>query len=243
MPVRIGLTGCLLPRYQSASTASPMSKSYLPTDRAGQIEWHNNFVTEFPKVGEKLGFSQAEIANAVNDSKYAAHILKMLGSEIESNPNHPGFAVLEGQSSGDFVDLHAGAGAPPAVRPGIDTRRQARVERIKRHNNYNDAIRQQLRIGVQALDEKNYQAELGRPRQTGPTVTIPFRKAGGKVSGINLYRRHKSDREAQKVGFFMRTPAIDTAPGKAGELTYTARAVVNGQEIGQARDAVSVTVS
>ena len=238
-----GLDRLRPPAVSKCQHCSPMSKSYFPTDRAGQIEWHNNFVTEFPKVGEKLGFSQAEIANAVNDSKYAAHILKMLGSEIESNPNHPGFAVLEGQSSGDFVDLHAGAGAPPAVRPGIDTRRQARVERIKRHNNYNDTIRQQLRIGVQALDEKNYQAELGRPRQTGPTVTIPFRKAGGKVSGINLYRRHKSDREAQKVGFFMRTPAIDTAPGKAGELTYTARAVVNGQEIGQASDAVSVTVS
>lgn len=214
-----------------------MSKSYFPTERAGQIEWHNNFATEFPKVGEKLGFSRAEIDNAINDSKYAAHILKTLGPETES-----AFAVLEGQSSGDFVDLHAGAGAPPAVRPGIDTRRQARVERIKRHNNYNDAIRQQLKIGVQALDEKNYQAELGRPRQTGPTITIPFRKAGGKVSGINLYRRRKSDSEPQKVGFFMRTPAIDTAPGKSGEITYTARAVVSGQEIGKASDAVSVTV-
>lgn len=215
-----------------------MSKSYFPTDRAGQIEWHNHFATEFPRVGEKLGFSGVEIENAVNDSKYAAHILKTLGPETESV-----FAVLEGQSSGDFVDLPAGAGAPPAVRPGIDTRRQARVERIKRHGNYNDAIRQQLKIGVAALDGKSYKAELGRPRQTGPTVTIPFRKAGGKVSGINLYRRRKSDRDPQKVGFFMRTPAIDTAPGKSGELTYTARAVVNGEEIGQASDAVNVTVS
>ena len=40
----------------------------------------------------------------------------------------------------------------------------------------------------------------------------------------------------------MRTPAIDTAPGK-GEITYTARAVVGDKEIGHPSEAVSVTVS
>ena len=40
----------------------------------------------------------------------------------------------------------------------------------------------------------------------------------------------------------MRTPAIDTAPGKSGQLTYTARAVIDGQEIGNPSDLVSVTV-
>lgn len=221
-----------------------MSKSYLPTDRAGQIEWHNNFAAQFPKVGEKLGFTAAEIANAVNDSRYAAFVLKTLGPEMESQSDHPAFAILEGQTSGQFVDLPGGTGgAPPAVRPGIDTRRQARVERIKRHASYDDAVRQQLKIGVTALDENSYKAELGRPRQTGPTVTIPFRKAGGKVSGINLYRQRKGDREPQKIGFFMRTPAIDTDPGKPGELNYTARAVIEGKEIGQPSDAVNVKLS
>ena len=78
-----------------------MSKSYLPTDRGGQIEWHNNFATEFPKVGENLGFSKTEITNAVNDSRYAAYILKTLGPEIDSKSGHPASAVLDGQSSGD----------------------------------------------------------------------------------------------------------------------------------------------
>ena len=219
-----------------------MSKSYFPTDRAGQIEWHNNFANQFAKVGKQLGFSDAEIANAVNDSKYAVYILETLGPEIESNPGHAANAVLEGQTSGEFVDLPSKSGAPPAVRPGIDTRRQARVERIKRHSAYNEAIRQQLKIGVPALDEKNYKAELGQARQTGPTVTIPFRKAGGKISGINLYRQRKGDKSLQKVGFFMRTPAIDTAPGR-GELIYTARAVVDEKEIGQPSDSVTVILS
>jgi len=219
-----------------------MSKSYFPTDRVGQIEWHNNFAKEFPKVGKQLGFSDAEIANAINDSRYAVYILETLGPEIESNPGHAANAVLEGQTSGEFVALPSKSGAPPAVRPGIDTRRQARVERIKRHNAYNDAIRQQLKIGVTALDEKSYKAEVGQARQTGPTVTIPFRKAGGKVSGINLYRQRKGDKSPQRVGFFMRTPAIDTAPGK-GELIYTARAVVDEKEIGQPSDAVTVRVT
>jgi len=219
-----------------------MSKSYFPTDRAGQIAWHNNFAKEFTKTGEKLGFSQGEITNAVNDSKYAVYILQTLGPEIESDPGHAALAVLDGQTSGEFVDLPGGTGAPPAVRPGIDTRRQARIERIKRHSAYNDAIRQQLKIGVSALDEKSYKAELGKPRQTGPTVTIPFRKAGGKVSGINLYRQRRGKGAPEKVGFFMRTPAIDTAPGK-GEITYTARAVVGDKEIGHPSEAVSVTVS
>lgn len=220
-----------------------MSKSYFATDRTGQIEWHNNFAAEFPKIGEKVGFTPAEIANAVDDSKYAAHILKTLGPEMDSQSDHAAHAVLDGQSSGDYIDLPAGSNAPPAVRPGIDTRRQARVERIKRHSNYSDAIRQQLKIGVETLDEKSYKAELGRPRQTGPTVTIPFRKAGGKVSGINLYRQRKGDPEPQKIGFFMRTPAIDTAPGKSGQLTYHARAIKDGKEIGRSSDPVTVTVS
>ena len=46
-----------------------MSKSYFPTDRSGRTDWYNNFAKEFPKVGKDLGFSDAEITNAVNDSK------------------------------------------------------------------------------------------------------------------------------------------------------------------------------
>jgi hypothetical protein len=220
-----------------------MSKSYFPDDRAGQIAWYRNFAAAFPGTGANLGFSEGEIANAVNDSRYAIYILEALGPEIDSANSHPAQAVLEGQSSGEFVNIPAVSEAPPAVRPGIDTRRQARVERIKRHSNYNEAIRQQLKIGVSALDERSYKAELGRPRQTGPTVTIPFRKAGGKVSGINLYRQRKGEKSPQKVGFFMRTPAIDTNPGRPSEISYTARAVKDGDEIGQSSDAVSLTIS
>ena len=217
-----------------------MSKSYYPTDRAGRIDWHINFAKEFPQVGKNLGFTDAEITNAVNDSKYAVYIYRTLGPEIDSDPAHAANAVLTGQSSGEYVDLPAGPGAPAAVRPGIDTRRQARVERIKRHSAYSDAIGNQLKIVSPKFDEKSYKAELGRARQTGPNVTIPFRKAGGGVSGINLYRQRKDEKTPQLVGFFMRTPAIDTAPGKSGQLTYTARAVIGSKEIGEPSDAVTV---
>ena len=159
-----------------------------------------------------------------------------------SDPGHAGNAVLSGQSSGDYVDLPGGGGGPTAVRPGIDTRRQARVERIKTNPKFNAEIAKKLRIETEKLDANKYQAELGRARQTGNFVTIPFRKAGGGVSGINLYRQGKSDKSPQKVGFYFRTPAIDTAPGK-GDLKYTARAVVNEKEIGQPSEAVGVTVS
>ncbi len=219
-----------------------MSKSYYPTDRAGQMNWHKNFAKEFPKVGESLGFSQAEIANGVNDSNYAVYILETLGPDIESDPGHAGRAVLDGQSQGSYVDLPGGAGAPPAVRPGIDTRRQARVERIKAHSKFTDAIGKLLKIVSAKLDPKQYKAELGQPRQTGPNVTIPFRKAGGEVSGINLYRQAKGESSPHLVGFFWRTPAIDTKPG-SGQLTYTARAVIHDKEIGQPSDAVAVNVS
>jgi hypothetical protein len=219
-----------------------MSKSYYPKDRAGRIDWHNNFAKEFAKVGKDLGFTDAEITNAVNDSKYAVYIYQTLGREIDSDPGHTANAVLTGQSSGEYIDLHAGSGAPAAVRPGIDTRRQARIERIKRHDKYSEAMGRQLRIDTGAkFDANNYRAELGRARPTGNCVTIPFRKAGGDVAGINLYRQRKGKGAPEKVGFFMRTPAIDTAPGK-GELSYSARAVINGKEIGQASDAVTVTV-
>jgi hypothetical protein len=219
-----------------------MSKSYFPADRAGRTDWYRNFSTEFPKVGSEFGFSEAEIANAVNDAKYAVHILTTLGPDIDADPAHVANAVLSGQSSGDFVDLPDGGGAPTPVRPGIDTRRQARIERIKSHPKFNADIANKLRIDTGKFDAAKYKAELGRARQTGNFITIPFRKAGGGVSGINLYRHGKGDKSPVKVGFYFRTPAIDTSPGK-GELKYTARAVLNGKELGQPSDAVNVTIS
>jgi hypothetical protein len=219
-----------------------MSKSYFPTDRASRSAWYDNFAKEFPNVGKSLGFSDTEITNAVNDAKYAVHIFKTLGPDIDADPGHAANAVLSGQSSGEFVDLPRGGGAPTPVRPGIDTRRQARVERIKAHPKFNADVAKKLKIDSGKFEADKYKAELGRARQTGNFVTIPFRKAGGGVSGINLYRQGKGDKSPQKVGFFFRTPAIDTSPGK-GELKYTARAVVNEKEIGQPSDAVSVTVS
>jgi hypothetical protein len=219
-----------------------MSKSYFPADRAGRIDWYRNFATEFPKVGTEFDFSEAEITNAVNDAKYAVHILTTLGPDIDADPAHAGNAVLSGQSSGDFVDLPRGGNAPTPVRPGIDTRRQARVERIKSHPKFNADVAGKLRIDTGKFDAAKYKAELGRARQTGNFITIPFRKAGGGVSGINLYRQGKGDKSPVKVGFYFRTPAIDTSPGE-GELKYTARAILNGKEVGQASDAVSVTVS
>jgi hypothetical protein len=223
-----------------------MSRSYFPTDRAGQIDWHNNFATEFSKVGPSLGFTAAEITSAVNDSKYAVYLLKTLGPEIESNA---ALAVLEGQSQGSYVDLPSTSGAPPAVRPGIDTRRQARVERIKASPAFTfDVIGKQLKIVAGKFDPKNYKAELGQARQTGPnTVIVPFRKAGGEVAGINLYRQRKGESAPQLINFFIRTPALDptppASPGKSEERTYTARAVLNGKEIGKPSDAVNVAVS
>ena len=90
-----------------------MSKSYFPTDRAGRTAWYDNFAKEFPKVGKDLGFSDAEITNAVNDAKYAVHILNTLGPDIDADPSHAGNAVLSGQSSGDYVDLPDGGSALP----------------------------------------------------------------------------------------------------------------------------------
>ena len=219
-----------------------MSKSYYPTDRAGQIGWHKNFAAEFARAGASLGFSEAEITSAVNDSKYAVYLLETLGPDIEADPGHAAHAVLEGQTSGEYVDLPEASGAPAAVHPGIDTRRQARVERIKSASAYSEGVGKQLRIvPATKLDPNSYQAELGQPRRTGDFVTIPFRKAGGNVSGINLYRQCKGDKTPQKVGFFFRTPAIDTTAASSGkECIYTARAVIDDKEIGQPSDAVTV---
>src|SRR6202023_1855793 len=133
-----------------------MSKSYFPADRAGRTDWYRNFSTEFPKVGSEFGFSEAEIANAGNDAKYAVHILTTLGPDIDADPAHAANAVLSGQSSGDFVDLPGRGGAPTPVRPGIDTRRQARIERIKSHPKFNDDVGKKLRIDTGKFDAAKY---------------------------------------------------------------------------------------
>src|SRR5256885_8862717 len=135
-----------------------MSKSYFPADRAGRIDWYSNFAKEFPRAGKDLGFSETEITNAVNDSNYAVHILTVLGPDIDSDPGHAANAVLSGQSSGDFVDLPTGGNAPTPVRPGIDTRRQARVERIKAHAKFADDVGKKLKIETEKVDAANYKA-------------------------------------------------------------------------------------
>ncbi|MEY2440303.1 MAG: hypothetical protein QOI34_1688 [Verrucomicrobiota bacterium] len=224
------------------SVPPKLSKSYYPTDRSAQIRWHSHFAAEFAKVGPSLGFTETEISNAINDSMYAVYLLETLAAEIASDPSHLAVAVLEGQSQGSYIDLPRGVDSPEAVHPGIDTRRQARVERIKAHPAFTESVGRRLKINSPKLDPKNYRAELGTPRQTGNFVTIPFRKAGGEVSGINLYRKGKNDSAPQLVGFFFRTPAIDTAPGKSGQLTYIARAVVDQKEIGQPSETVTLTL-
>lgn len=57
----------------------------------------------------------------------------------------------------------------------IDTRRQARVERIKRHNAYTNAIGKQLKIASEAkFDAKNTrQSWAGRAKQTDCHDSIP----------------------------------------------------------------------
>ena len=137
-----------------------MSKSYFPTDRTGRSGWYDNFGKQFPTVGRELGFTDTEITNAVNDAKYAAHILNTLGPDIDADPGHVGNAVLSGQSSGDFVDLPAGGSAPTPVRPGIDTRRQARVERIKANPKFTAEIGKKLKIETDKLDTARLDSPL-----------------------------------------------------------------------------------
>src|SRR5205807_9184915 len=139
-----------------------MSKSYFPADRAGRIDWYSYYAKEFPRAGKDLGFSETEITNAVNDSNYAVHILTTLGPDIDADPAHAANAVLSGQSSGDYVYLPAGASAPTPVRPGIDTRRQARVGRIKAQAKFSSDSRQTLTIDTGKFETANYKAELGR---------------------------------------------------------------------------------
>jgi hypothetical protein len=101
-----------------------MSKSYFPADRAGRTAWYDNFSKEFPKLGQDLEFSDAEIANAVNDAKYAVHIFTTLGSVIDADPGHAGNAVLSGQSSGDFIDLPGASSESERIRDLMLTSRR-----------------------------------------------------------------------------------------------------------------------
>ena len=93
-----------------------MSKSYFPADRAGRTDWYNNFAKEFPKVGKALGFSDAEITNAVNDSKYAVHILTTLGPDIDSDPGHVANSVLKIDNGGVTInELAIGEFGPSSI--------------------------------------------------------------------------------------------------------------------------------
>ncbi len=231
---------------------------YYPENRAGQINWHTNFAREFPTVGTALGFSNAEITSAVNDSNYAVYLLQKIAPLLESTAKAlTGYVhtVVEGQPAGAPLPLpqlfEEYPPGPPAVPPGIDTRRQARVERIKRADAYTaEVIGRQL--GIVAAEgsfrPETYRAELGQPHQTAPNkVAVLFRKGAGKIDGIHLYRQRRGDPAPVLVRFFMRTPAVDTAPLvdplKPETITYTGMAVVNDEEIGQRSEGRTVTVS
>ena len=186
-----------------------MSKSYFPADRAGRIDWYSNFAKEFPKAGKDLGFSETEITNAVNDTSTAG---RTTGTE-PGRPRSCRHAVLSG-SSGDYVDLPRARAR--RLRCGLtDTRRRRGTNQPRRNSAPTSAANSKLENSRPRI--KSSSVARARPKILSRSCSVKPVAALGQS-----FRRGKGDKSPAKVGFFFRTPAIDTAPGK-GELNTARR--------------------
>ena len=120
---------------------------------------------------------------------------------------------------------------------------------VKHLAGYNPSIGATLKLEASAtpFDPTTYQAEIFRfDSLSTHTVGGKFRKANGKIDGINLYARKAGTAGWTVLGRFNATPFTAmvpvTAPTGPEDWGFQARAVKRDVEIGLASDIVPQTI-
>ena len=211
----------------------------------GRADWWQNIIDNSSALGT-AGASTGQATAISEDAAWAVYTYRTI-REAYDEAFKSIIAYCDCMLDGDNG---APIPAPPPIAPwpaqpnagvfcGIEKRRELWAQVIKNLPGYNPSIGATLKLeaAVTPFDPATYQAEIFKfDSPSSHTVGGKFRKAGGKIDGINLYARKAGTPGWTALGRFNATPFTAmvpvTAPTGPEDWEFQARAVKRDVEIG-----------
>lgn len=229
--------------------------NYYPQTIDGRADWWQNIADNSAAL-TAAGASANQAVTITEDANWAVYTYSTLRQSYEeSYKSIIAYCdcVLDGDN-GALLPSAPGIPAWPAaptadVFCGVEKRRELWVQMVKNLPGYNPSIGATLRLeaAVTPFDPATYQAVLfavGSP--SSHTVGGKFRKANGKVDGINLYARKAGTPTWAMLGRFNATPFTAMVPVVAAtgpeDWEFQARAVRRDVEFGLPSTIVEQTI-
>lgn len=197
-------------------------KDYVPLKDAQKIPWATNLKDKIATIGPTLGLSPGD----VTDVQSACDVI---------------IANINGIEAARQVFEHAATDKREQNLAQVRTIRTV-VKRAKASATYTNGLGQELGIigDEQTIDIANSKPKL-TIRKEGGAYRIDFNLMGF-FDGVNIYRNHPPDDPASSyLATDTGTPYIDNTPVNNGTVYY-AYYVLNGMQVGQQSDLVTVTV-
>ncbi len=231
------------------------TNSYYPPTIDGRADWWQNIIDNNGALAT-AGASTAQASTIAEDAAWAVYTYRTIREAYdEAFKSIIAYCdcLLDGENGGPTPSAPAIASWPgqpgSGVPCGIEKRREQWVQMVKNLPGYNPSIGATLKLeaAVTPFDPSTYQAEIfGFGSPSTHTVAGKFRKAGGKIDGINLYARKAGTPSWTALGRFNATPFTAmvpvVAPTGPEDWEFQARAVKRDVEIGIASDIVPQTI-
>ncbi|MGB8167125.1 MAG: hypothetical protein WCF18_06510 [Chthoniobacteraceae bacterium] len=215
---------------------------YFPSLAAEQVPWLGNFAAKLPAWQTVLGLSEAEVAAAVADARWAAYVLGSWQGAVRIFARTATESV-EAALHGEGVPQLA-AFAPPPLPDGVAPAANGALDRIfrlvgvlKLHRGCTAAVARDLGIGTRpetARAVPTFRLKAGRGADGQPETVIGFSVHGHEAVWI-VSRRNNGEEEFLAIG--VGTPWRDQrsllTPGQAEVREYRMRFWDKGEPNGE----------
>lgn len=219
--------------------------TYYPPTIDGRADWWQN-IKDNNAALFAAGASVTQASAIADDSAWAVYTYRTIREaydEVFKSIIAYCDCLLDGENgavSPTVPPISPWPGQPTSgVLCGIEKRRESWVQLVKNLTGYNPSIGATLRLEapVNPFDSVTYQAEIFNFNSPSThTVGGKFRKANGKIDGINLYARKAGSPGWISLGRFNATPFTAlvpvTSPTGPEDWEFQARAVKRDEEIG-----------
>ena len=224
--------------------------NYLPAGDSERVAWLNNLAIKIGGYQNTLGLSAGDVAQVTKDNALYAYTINLLNIIKQSQQNVTAYKELlkhatKNQVIGAVPTMPVVPVAPAAAAAGIFDRTRALVQRIKKANNYSEAIGQDLNI-------------IAPDHFVDPDTLMPVLKAKldagrphlkwerGIAEAIDLYADHNDGKGFVLIGRFLRAEFLDTTPLAIGKLIddfkYKGIYVIADEQVGHISQMLTVKV-